>query len=433
MANVKFYRLGSTGGVSLNVYNESKIQDGRIIFAQVKDSSNEEELHQYIWANGIEYAIPNNAKFEELYSDFQTLIDDTSIGGIYTNENSVHYWIQNAIQNIDLTAENFMKIVDSSSSNVSIGIKDSSLVFEVDDAATTDSVVTAQNVGYITKGMTIPEGTTLQELVNMIFTKILGLSGSTEPSLTISGISGGTKEVGEVLTNLTASVTYKDGSWKNEESWQKNGIGPNQPYGTSALTYSFNGLDISVGPQSGNSVSIPSYQIIKGSQSLNVTVTNTNSVNVPVNQALQQLEVGTSNTTTTYKPYVAPIAGISKPSSVYVGDYKYWIGYTDKVAEELTRNDIGNQSSGKQSYGWAGNSVSYATLFNSPTQTYVTFVVPKGLTLKTVEDSFGNDVVANFVRTDVTGLGLIQSDEFTVYQEWAEAGAGLDRKNITLN
>ena len=54
------------------------------------------------------------------------------------------------------------------------------------------------------------------------------------------------------------------------------------------------------------------------------------------------------------------------------------------------------------------------------------------MTLKAVTDSFNNDVVANFKATDVNGLGA-DSKVYTVYQEYAAAGSGIDRKNIKLN
>ena len=55
------------------------------------------------------------------------------------------------------------------------------------------------------------------------------------------------------------------------------------------------------------------------------------------------------------------------------------------------------------------------------------------MTLKTVTDSFGNDVTANFRQpTEVKGLGKDTEVAYNIYQELANAGSGLDRQNIKL-
>lgn len=341
--------------------------------------------------------------------------------------------IQDALDGYELTAENFVKLVDSSNSNVKVSILDSSLVLEA-DSATTDDVVAAKGAGYITPGMTIPEGTSLQDLVNMIFTKVLGLDGATAPKAGISGISTTTKEVGEVISSITVTASYTDGHWDNEDDW-KNSYSGNQPYqlyGTSAQTYAFSGMK-SVAAQAGNSITITNYEVQYGNQSETVTIVNNNSQNVPVNQNGVALQEGSANTTTTYKPYTA--ANVSATTSNIKGDYKYWIGYTTTPAAELTRAIVISDLT--TNTGWAGSEVKYlteagATPYNTPQNSYATFIVPKGMTLKTVDDSFGNSVVANFTATDITGIAL-DNKVYTVYQEYAAAGAGIDRKNIKLN
>lgn len=424
MTNVKFYRLGLNGGVSNASYLEyTSATDGRIVFAQVKGENAGDPLEHYIWANGIEYHVADASALRKIEHTLNVLLDgapvDTSIGKM----------IQDALDGYELTAENFVKLVDSSNSNVKVSILDSSLVLEA-ESATTDDVTTTKTVGYVTSGMTIPEGTTLQQLVDMIFTKIRGLEGATAPSGSISGITAATMEIGAELGSAkTVTAGFADGSWKNEESW-KNSYSDNkstQPYGSTATNYVFSGMVSGSGES--NTITVPADYIIKeGDNKVQVVITNTNSTNVPVNEAGTALIAGSVNDTEHYKPYTA--ANITKTTAVIKGDYRYWIGYTETPAAEITRAIADSDLTFKT--GWAGTGVVCQDQYNSPQNSYATFIVPKGMTLKEVTDSFNNDVVANFTATDVNGLGA-DSKVYTVYQEYAAASAGIDRKNIKLN
>lgn len=51
---VKFYRLGLNSPVTSEFYEKAKVNDGRIVFARVKNGESEA---YYIWANGIEYKV----------------------------------------------------------------------------------------------------------------------------------------------------------------------------------------------------------------------------------------------------------------------------------------------------------------------------------------------------------------------------------------
>lgn len=424
MANVKFYRLGLNGGVSNASYLEyTNTLDGRIVFAQVKGENAGDPLEHYIWANGVEYHVADASALHKIEHTLNVLLDgapiDTSIGKM----------IQDALDGYELTAENFVKLVDSSNSNVKVSILDSSLVLEA-DSATTDDVTSTKTVGYVTSGMTIPEGTTLQQLVDMIFTKIRGLEGANAPSGSISGITATTMEVGvELGTAKTITASFTDGSWKNEESW-KNSYSGNQTtqlYGSTATNYAFSGMVSGTGTS--NTITVPAdYVIVKGANTVTVVITNTNSTNVPVNEAGTALKAGSVNDTEHYKPYIA--VNITKTSAVIKGDYKYWIGYTATPAAEITRAIADSDLTFKT--GWAGTGIICQDQYNTPQNSYATFIVPKGMTLKEVTDSFNNDVVANFTATDVNNLGA-DSKVYTVYQEYAAAGVGIDRKNIKLN
>ena len=123
MANVKFYRLGLNGGVSNASYLEyTNSTDGRIVFAQVKDENTSDSLEYYIWANGVEYHVADASALHKIEHTLNVLLDgapiDTSIGKM----------IQDALDGYELTAENFVNLVDSSNSNVKVSILDSSIV-----------------------------------------------------------------------------------------------------------------------------------------------------------------------------------------------------------------------------------------------------------------------------------------------------------------
>ena len=123
MANVKFYRLGLNSGVSNASYLEyTNTTDGRIVFAQVKGENAGDPLEHYIWANGVEYHVADASALHKIEHTLNILLDgapiDTSIGKM----------IQDALDGYELTAENFVNLVDSSNSNVKVSILDSSIV-----------------------------------------------------------------------------------------------------------------------------------------------------------------------------------------------------------------------------------------------------------------------------------------------------------------
>ena len=123
MANVKFFRLGLNGGISNASYLEyTNIIDGRIVFAQVKGENAGDPLEHYIWANGVEYHVADASALHKIEHTLNVLLDgapiDTSIGKM----------IQDALDGYELTAENFVNLVDSSNSNVKVSILDSSIV-----------------------------------------------------------------------------------------------------------------------------------------------------------------------------------------------------------------------------------------------------------------------------------------------------------------
>ena len=123
MANVKFYRLGLNGGVSNASYLEyTNTTDGRIVFAQVKGENAGDPLEHYIWANGVEYHVADASALHKIEHTLNILLDGASI------DTSIGKMIQDALDGYELTAENFVNLVDSSNSNVKVSILDSSIV-----------------------------------------------------------------------------------------------------------------------------------------------------------------------------------------------------------------------------------------------------------------------------------------------------------------
>lgn len=443
MANskIKFKHFCGT----LDLWNAKKTEwSDAIVFGRIHT---EGKWLYKIYAGAIQGEDPNLYEYNfvtaEDFSEFEKRLKaletelntdiDPSIGSIVFVDEDFKEALKNTINLLfakyKLTAENFVKLVDSSNSNVKVSINNSSLVLEA-DSATTDDVTSKTDVGYVKLGTTIPEGTTLQQLVNMIFTKIRGLEGANAPFGSISGIPATTMEVGAKLgSSITVTAGFADGSWKNEGSWKNSYSGnqPIQPYGSTATNYTFSGMVSGSGAT--NTIIVPAdYIIVKDNNNVQVVITNTNSSNVPVNEAGENLKIGSNNDTEHYIPYIA--TNITKTSATIKGDYKYWIGYTTIEAKNITRAIADRDLKFKT--GWAGTNVVCQEQFNSPQNSYATFIVPKGMTLKEVTDSFNNDVVANFTATDVNELGA-DSKVYTVYQEYAAASVGIDRKNIKLN
>jgi hypothetical protein len=127
--DVKFYRLGFNNPVSDASYREIAFakddqgnQLGNIVFAKVDSSianvSNGElkviPPAYYICAAGIEYKVADADALTMIFNEFETLVDSSMIDGSYTNEHSVHYWIQQAMKKVNVTAEAVYAVIDAS-------------------------------------------------------------------------------------------------------------------------------------------------------------------------------------------------------------------------------------------------------------------------------------------------------------------------------
>lgn len=195
-----------------------------------------------------------------------------------------------------------------------------------------DGFTTTQKVGYIEEGTTFHEGTTWQDILQQMLCKVRGLeSSAVAPKAGISGINTETIEVGTVI-NKSVTASYTDGNWNNEGGWKLSGS-TKQMYGTTCNSYTFNGMGV-VG--SGNTGTVSGYTVQLGTQRVSVTANNTNSTNVPIAENGSALASGSSNNSTTYKPYTA--ANPSANSNIITGKYKWFIGTIS--GETFTAQDI---------------------------------------------------------------------------------------------
>lgn len=413
MANVKFYRLGLNGGVSNASYLEyTNTTDGRIVFAQVKGENASDPLEHYIWANGIEYHVADASALLKIEHTLNVLLDgapvDTSIGKM----------IQDALDGYELAAENFVKLVDSSNSNVKVSISDSSIVLQADDCTTSDDVTSKKDVGYVKSGMTIPEGTTLQQLVDMIFTKIRGLEGATSAKVTLSNVPGNTHEIGETI-NVVLSAAYTDGSWTNEEGW---GSGT-QAYQSSASDYTFKLDNIET------SDGVYNDYLVKATNATSVIATHTASTVVPKNEAGSNLIQGEVNDTEHYVPFAANTA--VSASKTFYGYYKYWIGYTEVEPENLTRANIESDFVEQTSGLATANTITYAPEYITPKYSYVTIIAPSEYSLtEAFIEAF--NVADTFTVTNLTGIGLSTSKTYKAFTLLVEAADTIKIKQIKL-
>jgi len=267
----------------------------------------------------------------------------------------------------------------------------------------------------------------------MIFTKVLGLNGEQRPTASASGITAQTMEIGATINNVVVTGTFIDGYWKNEEDW-KNSFSPEgkQMYGCIAQTYEFTGM-VEQEASTIRTATINDYMIEQGNNNVTCKIVFSGSNEVPVNQNGAALEEGTVSDTTHYKPQ--PASSVTATTATIKGDFYYWIGYTAKKGDGMVRADIENPETFTiKKQGFVGSGATYATQFNTPHENYVTVIVPKTVQLRHVEDSFGNDVTANFTSYEIDG-GLIGKDRqlYLVYQEKATAGSGLERKNFMFS
>lgn len=415
MANVKFYRLGLNGGVSNASYLEyTNITDGRIVFAQVKSENASDPLEHYIWANGIEYHVADASELLKIEHTLNVLLDgapiDTSIGKM----------IQDALDGYELTAENFVKLVDSSNSNVKVSILDSSLVLEA-NSATTDDVISTKTVGYVTSGMTIPEGTTLQQLVDMIFTKIRGLEGATAPSVSLNGVPGNTHEIGETI-NVTLSSAYTDGSWTNEERW---GAGK-QSYQSSASSYIFKLDNVET------SDGVYNNYVVKASNNARVDVNHTGSTVIPKNEAGTDLIKGSTNDTEHYIEFKSTDS-VYKTAS-FNGYFRYWIGNSTISPDNINRDSINSADFNKVCQDLAkSNTITCDNECIAAQGEYMYIIVPSEYTLTKVQGD-PMEITASFSnKKGVTNIGLKNDKKYTIYYNYnLSAVDGVKAVSITI-
>lgn len=124
--DVKFYRLGFNKPVADASYRaiafENEGDNGNVVFAKVDSSianvSNGEikviPPTYYICAAGIEYKVADADTLTKIFNEFEDLVDTSHIGDQYTNVKSVHYWIQEAMKKVDVTAEAVYRVIDAS-------------------------------------------------------------------------------------------------------------------------------------------------------------------------------------------------------------------------------------------------------------------------------------------------------------------------------
>lgn len=267
-------------------------------------------------------------------------------------------------------------------------------------AVTENEITTQKAVGYLNAGTPIPAGTSLEEVLKMIFNKVLGLSGAQAPTTSISGITTATKEVGDTYSG-TVTATFNDGYWKNEESWTKSGIGPNQPYGCTATGYTFGGTI--TGTQNENVLTITDYVVKSGTQDVTCKSAYTASVNVPVKQDLTELESGTANDSTHYKPQAASTTSAATSSNI-TGEYYYFEGEVASQAavEALDRAAV---FAGTKNF----ESVSSQKTFSQ----FLYIAVPSNKTVE-VYDAMGSAVVPETGKVTNVALGL-SSQLYNIY------------------
>ena len=348
----------------------------------------------------------------KIYAD--SLATDNNIGLLITiinesnvNENGTYIVTYNINKEIEL-----LKIGD--------GGRESTTIYPV---------TAAKEVGYIKPGDEIPPGKTLQDIVDMIFTKVLGLdANSTSPSVSVSGIIEKTYEINYTFTDpIVVTAAFNDGHWNNEDRWLKNG-NPYQLFGTTAETYTFTGMK-NVEAQQSNQISIENYTVIAGAQNVNVLVNHTNSVNIPVNQNDIQLNRGNVNNSTTYKEYQSGKAsGVSK---TITGAYRYWIGNTTIAPENLNRTVIDSNFNSQKTDLATANTIQYNPEFTTLKYSYVTIIVPSEYTLaEAFIEAF--NAASTFSVTTLRNIGLDSQKEYKVYTLKVESADNIKIKQIKL-
>ena len=271
--------------------------------------------------------------------------------------------------------------------------------WETFDSVVEQNMQAFTSVGFIRQGSTIAQGTTLNELVDMMFNPELDVT-PVNPTVALvrTGTAPNTYEVGTTITP-TLSRTYTDGYFKGvDPEYPDITWGPNQAAGCTTNGYPKYYRGSTVISSTADSYS-DSYTLTNTSITYKVTQAYNANANTPHtnkgNDSSKTISAGTATSSTI----------------TYTGKYKYFVG----VGNDLTASTIRSLSAN----GWIANSVNVAGEFDVPSGKYMIIAVPNGYKLSYVDSGFaGVEVTADFLNTlfTMTTISLDGSTYKVYYQ-----------------
>lgn len=339
-------------------------------------------------------------------------------------------------EGFELTAQKIKDLVNGEESNVEVSVVADAegkekLVFTAADAASTEKVIAGAKVGYVNASDEIPAGTTIQDLIEMIFTKVLGLRSAKAPSNTLKLSVTTDREVGEVISSITATAAYNDGYWINEKNAEGVDWGDGkQYYDCTVKEYTFTDFAGEDSVETVNTLTVKDHVVVEGANTMSVVTSYNDCANVPVKSNGEPLTEGDTNDSKNYKAQGA--GACTKASASFNGKYKWFIGtlYTaaeggDDIRNLQYKGFLGTQPTCSfNNDGGTSSSVKVGQIL------YV--AVPKGHALVSCTTLLGAQALAYFdgPYSDKTGISL-DGSTYDVY-EFAPNGADTVMENFVI-
>lgn len=277
--------------------------------------------------------------------------------------------------------------------------------FEGDLTTSKTITVAGVNVGNLSNGSVIPEGTSFTQLLEMMLCKTIGVT-TKKPKVSLKGAYlGNTYEVGTVL-DLTLEHTYTDGEFIGETGYNYSVDAGCLP---ETATYYKNGSVLS----SNADQIVVSY----GNTTYKVTVEYASSTTTPVNNMGEPVNISITS------------GSVSSEQSI-TGAYKYFMGYSDKTSfDQFTSDDVRSLTT-KSDFIKGTTTVTSNTMTSNGKS--IVIACPKIYSLKTIQNGLGANIFDNFESGEVTIKTGNVDTVYKVYVYPITNGAKVEFKNVTI-
>lgn len=277
----------------------------------------------------------------------------------------------------------------------------------IEGDSTTDKAITVAgvNVGNLSNGTVIPEGTSLTKFLEMMLCKTIGVSVK-NPKVSLVGASlGNTYEVGTIVP-LTLGYSYTDGEFIGDSGYSYSVNAKCKP---GNVTYYKNGSKLESNTDK--------LVVVLGDTNYKVSINYEASTTIPVNNMGEPINISIS-------------AGSTSSEKSITGAYKYFMGYSSKTKyDQFTSEDVRNLTV-KSDYIKGKTTITSNVLTSDGTS--IVIACPKDYSLTSIQNGLGASILDNFECGEVVvDTGSIETT-YKVYVYPITNGAKVEFKNVIV-